>query len=60
MKKNNPIKIRRTWTRHPAEKIKEDKESIDPCVECGKYKPDPNECFKCKCCGEPVEEIGNA
>ena len=34
--KNKPIKIRRTWTRHPAERIKENKkkEDLNPCKGC--------------------------
>lgn len=58
MKKPKPIKIRRTWTRHPAERIVEDSPKIlDACELCGIYKINPKEC---KYCEYEVEQIGNA
>jgi len=48
MPKNKKIKIRRTWKINPVEQVKEDKEEIDPCEECGIYKTNPEACLKCE------------
>jgi len=56
-KKEKPIKIRRTWTRHPAERIKEDKVKKDLCEDCGAYLTNP-EC--CQGCEQGTEQVGNA
>ena len=60
MKKNNPIKIRRTWTRHPAEKIKPnaDKISNNPCEGCKYYLTDPEACIWCSF--DESEQVGGA
>ena len=47
MKKDKPIKIRRIWTRHPAEKIKENEDRKEHCELCGLYKTDPEACVYC-------------
>ena len=58
MKKSKPIKIRRTWTRHPAERIIENSPKIlDACELCGIYKNNPKNCIYCEL---NVEQIGNA
>jgi len=51
MKKDKPIKIRRTWTRHPAEKIKEDEKKKDICEKCGLYLTKPECCKDCEFIG---------
>ena len=56
MKKDKPIKIRRTWTRHPAERIKEDKEVKDDCELCGLYLRDPEACIWCEF--DETEQVG--
>ena len=58
MKKDKPIKIRKTWTRHPAERIKEDKKAKDNCELCGRYLTDPEACFYCD--SEDIEQVGGA
>ena len=47
MKKS--IKIRRTWTRHPAERIKENKTkpSNNPCDNCKLFLKYPDICIEC-------------
>ena len=57
MKKDKPIKIRRTWTRHPAERIKEDKKAKDVCENCLAYLTNPESCQECE---YESEQIGNA
>jgi hypothetical protein len=57
MKKPKEIKIRRTWTRHPAERIKENNKAKDVCEECGAYLTDP---FFCQGCEQETEQVGNA
>lgn len=54
--KNKQIKIRRTWTRHPAERIKEDKEHKDHCELCGLYLRDPEACIWCSF--DETEQVG--
>ena len=47
MQKDKRIRIRRSWTRHPAERIKEDKGVKDNCELCGLYKTGSEACFWC-------------
>ena len=47
MKKDKPIKIRRTWDRHPAERIKENKERKEQCESCDLWRTDPEACVWC-------------
>jgi hypothetical protein len=57
MKKKKPIKIRRTWGRHPAERIKEDAPKIlNACELCGLFEEDPAICRGC----EYDEPLGGA
>jgi hypothetical protein len=48
MKKQKEIKIRREWVRHPATRIKKDKDKKDYCQICGLYKTEPEKCFMCE------------
>lgn len=57
--KDKPIKIRRTWTRHPSERIKEDKDKRDYCQLCGAYKTDPEACILCEKDNEVEEYYDN-
>jgi len=54
-----PPKIRRVWTRHPAERIKEDEERKDYCSLCGLFETDPEACLYCVR-DEEDEQIGGA
>ena len=53
---NKQIKIRRTWTRHPAEKIKPNSEVKDHCQLCGLYLRDPEACIWCSF--DETERVG--
>ncbi len=58
MKKDKPIKIRKTWKINPRTRIKEDKENISSgCEKCGLYKTNPQMCTLENC---PELEIGHA
>ena len=58
--KNKSIKIRKTWNRHPAEKVKEDaSEVLNACELCGLYKTNPDICKGCEY-DEEIDQVGNA
>jgi len=57
--KNKPIKTRRTWTIHPATRIKENDLKLDYCQICGLYKKDPEKCILCDKDNEAEEYYDN-
>ena len=49
MKKERPIKIRKTWQISPVTKIRKNKEVSDECGKCGFYKTNPEMCTLDNC-----------
>lgn len=47
-KNKKPIKVRKTWTINPRERIREDEKKEDVCSKCGSFRLSPEICMECE------------